>query len=113
MSGLLTYHAENQQTSALCGYGIRQSDVQLFLSDAQVVAATTAEDLVDDVEAAQVHEELESQRQSIVRAIREGATLGDLSNARVAAATSVADLADKTWVSDDANLDHLGINVTP
>lgn len=39
-------------------------------------------------------------RESIVRAIREGAALGDWSDARIQAATTVEGLVADTWASD-------------
>lgn len=115
MSGLLTYRVENQQTSALVGYAIRQAGQQGYLTSAQVVAATTIQDLVDDVNNAIVAPgaEADSQRNSITRALYEGAQLGDLSDARIQAATSLTDLANLTWVSEDADTLHLGSNLIP
>jgi len=54
---------------------------------------------------------------SIAKAIAIGKALGDLSDARVAAATSAEDLAlTYTWVSDDPRASitgHLGVNLVP
>lgn len=115
MSGLLTYREENQQTSALVGYGIRQAGVQGYLTNAQVAAATTVQDLIDDVNNAIVSPgaEADSQRNSIARALREGGQLGDLSDARIAPCTTVTELAALTWVTDDSNTSHLGTNLVP
>jgi hypothetical protein len=58
--------------------------------------------LVADVQGAIVPagSEAEPQRQNIIAAIREGARLGDLSDARIQAATTVEDLVQDTWASE-------------
>lgn len=114
MSGLLTYPASNRVVSEMVGYAIRQAGVAGYLTDALVVAATSAQDLIDDVNAAVVSPgaEANAQRLSIARSIQEGANLGDLSATRVQAATSIADLVDKTWcTTDDPSTAHLGVNI--
>jgi hypothetical protein len=78
--------------------------------------ATSAQDLIDDVNAAVVVPGAESpaQRLSIAKAIQEGKNLGDLSDTRVQAATGVSDLAlTYTWVSNDPNASngHLGVGI--
>ena len=115
MSGLLTYRQAERETSALCGYGIRQAGVQGYLTTTTVTNATNAQDLIDAVNAAIVSPgaEADSQRNSIVRCIREGAALGDLSDARIQASTTVESLAQNTWVSDDPATGHLGTNLVP
>lgn len=118
MAGLLTYNTAYQQQSADVGFAILQAGVQGYLTNAQVVAATTAQDLIDAVNAAVVAPGAESfsQRNSIARAIAVGKALGDLSDARVQAATSVSDLAQTyTWVSNfPASLTgQLGPNLLP
>jgi hypothetical protein len=102
LSGLNTYNQAFRVQSQLVGLALRQADIQNYLSDAQVVAATTAEDLVADVQGAVVSPgaEADAQRQSIIAAIREGARLGDLSDARIQAATTVEGLVQDTWASD-------------
>ncbi len=114
MSGLNTYREAERQTSQLCGFGIRQAGVQGYLTDAQVVAATTVQDLIDDVNNAIVSPgaEADSQRNSITRSLSEGAQLGDLSDARIQAATTVVGLANLTWASDTPDGD-LGVNLVP
>lgn len=116
MSGLLSYNASNRPTSALVGYAILQAGKAGYLTDAQVVAATSGQDLIDAVNAAVVAPGAESlaQRLSIAKSIQEGINLGDLSSTRVQAATSVFDLANTyTWASDDPaiNTGHLGVNI--
>lgn len=115
MSGLLTYRDAERQTSALCGYGVRQAGIQGYLTTAQVTAATTVQDLVDNVNNAVVSPgaEADSQRNSIVRCLKEGAALGDFSDSRIQAATTVESLAQDTWISDDLSTGHLGINLVP
>ncbi len=102
MSGLLTYNQSLRPTSQLVGLSLRKAYINLFLTNTQVANATTAEDLVDDVNAAIVGpgSEAGALRESIVRAIREGAAIGDLSDARIQAATTVEDLVQDTWASD-------------
>ena len=118
MAGLSTYPQSNQQASADVGFAILQAGVQGYLTNAQVVAATTAQDLIDNVNAAVVSPggESLSQRNSIARAIAAGKALGDLSDSRVAAATSVSDLAQTyTWVSSfpGSLTGQLGPNLLP
>src|SRR5258705_11613793 len=119
MAGLSTYPASNRPTSAMVGYAILQAFVQGYLTNAQVTGAATAQDLIDAVNAAVVAPGAESfsQRNSIARAIAVGKALGDLSDVRVAAATSANDLAvTYTWVSNDPNASttgHLGVNLLP
>lgn len=113
MAGLSTYPASNKVVSAQVGYSILQAGKQGYLTDTQVQNATSADDLIADVNAAVVTPgaEAPAQRLNIARAISEGKALGDLSDARVQAATSVSDLAlTYTWVSDDpaASNGHLG-----
>jgi len=83
------------------------------LTDAQVAAATTAEDLVSDVEGAVVDAGAEAgaQRINIINAIRRGAALGDLSDGRIQAATTVEGLVQDTWASEDPNTSHLGVGI--
>ena len=119
MPGLNTYNSMFQVQSAQVGYAILQAFVQGYLTNAQVVAATSADDLIADVNAAVVAPggESNAQRNSITRALALGKALGDLSDARVAAATSANDLAlTYTWVSNDPNASvtgHLGTNLIP
>lgn len=103
MAGLLTYPIGNQVVSERVGLAILQAGVQGYLTNAQVVAATSGQDLIDNVNAAVVTPGAESQAQrtAIARAIQEGVNLGDLSTTRVQAATSVSDLAlTYTWASN-------------
>jgi len=102
LSGLLTYPNGNRVPSQLVGFALRQAFIQLYLTNTQVAAATTAEDLVVDVQGAIVPagSEADAQRQNIIAAIREGARLGDLSDARIQAATTVEDLVQDTWASE-------------
>lgn len=115
MSGLATYHQSNRPTSALCGYACRQAGIQGYLNNTTVAAATSGEDLVNSVNAAVVAPGAEAagQRASIVAAIREGVRLGDLSDARVQAATTPESLCQLTWASEDPDTNHLGPNLVP
>lgn len=103
MAGLMTYNSSLRQLSASVGFALLQAGVQLYLTNANVTSAATAQDLIDAVNAAVVGpgSEANLQRLDIVRAIERGKALGDLSDARIAAATSLSDLAqNNTWVSD-------------
>ncbi len=119
MAGLATYPKSNQQASADVGYAILQAFVQGYLTNSQVTGAATADELIAFVNAAVVAPggESYSQRNSIARALKVGQALGDLSDARVAAATSANDLAvTYTWVSNDPAASvtgHLGVNLLP
>ncbi len=113
MAGLSTYPSSNKTVSAQVGYAILQAGVQGYLTDTQVQNATSADDLIADVNAAVVAPgaEAPAQRLNIARALAEGKAIGDLSDARVQAATSVSDLAiTYIWVSADpaASTGHLG-----
>ncbi len=99
--------------SASVGYSLRQAGAQDFLTDQQVADATTAEDLVANVLAAVVPAGSEpgAQRINIINAIRRGAALGDLSDTRIQAATTVEGLVQDTWASEDASTAHLGVGI--
>lgn len=114
MPGLYTYPASNRVVSESVGYALRQAGVAGYLTNTNVTSAATAQDLIDNVNAAVVSAGAESpaQRNSIARSILEGKNLGDLSDSRVAAATSLADLVDKTWcTTNDPNTGHLGTSI--
>lgn len=119
MAGLATYPVAYRQQSADVGYAILQAFVQGYLTNGNVTGAATADDLIGFVNTAVVGPGGEStaQRTSIARALKVGQALGDLSDARVAAATSANDLAvTYTWVSNDPNASvtgHLGVNLLP
>lgn len=103
MAGSYAYNSSLRQLSASVGFALLQAYVQLYLTNTNVTSATTAQDLIDAVNAAVVGPGSEAglQRLDIVRAIERGKALGDLSDSRVAAATSVSDLAQTyTWVSE-------------
>lgn len=115
MPGLATYPQSNRPTSEMVGWAILQAGKQQYLTDTVVQNATSGQDLIDAVNSAVVSPGAASpaQRLSIARSIQEGVNLGDLSASRVQAATSVQDLASKTWVDpDDAAFPtHLGVNI--
>ena len=116
MPGLSTYVTSLQVQSAMVGYAIMQAGKQGYLTDGNVTGAADADELIAIVNAAVVSPGAESpaQRTSIARALKEGQALGDLSATRVAAATSLIDLAEKTWITNDGNyLTHLGVNLLP
>lgn len=106
-----TQHNEYEEQSAMNGYGIRRAGVTSILTNAQVIAATSAEDLEVIVEAGlpgTIHDEYSVEQINTDRALKFGDALGDFSDSRVAAATSVEDLAEKTTASDESDLAHLG-----
>jgi len=116
VAGLSTYPISLQVQSADVGYAIMQGGKQAYYTDAQVVAATSLQDIIDIVNAAVVSPGAESQAQrtSIARALAVGGALGDLSTVRVQAATSIQNLAEQTWVTNDPNyVTHLGVNLLP
>ncbi len=117
MAGLNTYNVMNQRVSQDVGYAILQAGAQDYLTDTLIAAATSADDLIADVNAAVVTAGSESfsQRNSIARALKVGQGLGDLSDARVQAATTVQTLAECTWVTLDPayTTGHLGVNLIP
>lgn len=117
MSGLSSYPSSNQVQSADVGYAILQAGKQGYLTDALIASATSADDLIDDVNAAVVTPggESFSQRNSIARALKVGQGLGDLSDSRVQGATTVQTLAELTWVTNDPSYltGHLGVNLIP
>lgn len=112
MAGLSTYPASNKVVSAQVGYSILQAGKQGYVTDALVQSATSADDLIADVNAAVVTPggEAPAQRLNIARALAEGKALGDLSDERVQGATSIQTLAELTWVTDDPSYatGHLG-----
>lgn len=117
MSGVLSYNTSLQVQSADVGYAILQAGKQSYLTDTTVQNAANVDDLIASVNAAVVGPGSEStpQRLSITRALKIGEYLGDLSAVRVAAATGVVDLAEKTWVTNDPSYatGHLGVNLIP
>ena len=117
MAGLNTYNQGMQRVSQDCGYAILQAGKQGYLTTALVTAATGADDLIADVNAAVVTAgaEADPQRNSIARALKVGQALGDLSDARVQGATTVVSLAELTWVTLDSSYltGHLGVNLIP
>lgn len=108
MAAQTNLHASEQPTSALIGYNVRRAGVLDFISNANVVAATGVDDLIDNVEAAFAPAEYDVMKQRVIRALRFGKANGDLSDARVAAATTVEELADLTWAAEDDDNNHLG-----
>lgn len=103
MPGLYSYGNGIRQLSASVGFALLQAGVQGYLTNTNVTSATTYQDLIDAVNAAVVGPggEANLQRGDIVKAIERGKAIGDLSDSRVAAATSLSDLAQTyTWVSD-------------
>lgn len=112
MAGLSTLHESEKNTSVVVGQNLRRADVINYLTDAQVVGASTAEDLVTYVQNAPVHAEYEQDRLQVIKAIRAGAASGEFSDARIQAATSIADLVSDTWASAESDQTHLGVPMT-
>lgn len=106
--GLL--HEEYRELSSFAGYGLRQAGVASLLSTAQVTAATSAQDLVADLDSipGTAHSELEEVALNAQRAIQFGAAIGDFSAARVQAATTVESLVQDTELSNEQDAGHLG-----
>lgn len=97
--------------SQLAGYGVRRAGVIGLLTNSQVIAATSAEDLEVIVEAgppATVHDEYAFESIAVDRSLKFGDAIGDFSDSRVASATSVEDLAEKTAAADESDLAHQG-----
>jgi hypothetical protein len=117
MSGVLTYNSAYRVQSADCGYAVLQAGVQGYLTTAIITAATSAQDLIDAVNAAVVAPGAESfsQRNSIARAIQEGSNLGDFSATRVQSATTPLSLAELTWADSNPAIynGYLGPNLLP
>lgn len=106
-----TLHHEYTALSRLGGYGVRRAGVVGILSNAQVIAATSAEDLEAIVEGdlpGTVHSEYELIRLETDLALKRGDAIGDFTDARVAAATGVENLAEATYAGDESDLNHLG-----
>lgn len=115
MPGVLTYPSSERVLSASVGYNILQAGVAGFLTTTTVSAATSADDLIDSVNAAVVAPgaEANAQRLTITRALKVGQALGDLSNSRVQGATTVVSLAELTFVTQDPAYatGHLGVGI--
>lgn len=102
------HHEENRQLSTLAGYNLRRAGAIDFLANADITTAATAEDIILDVEAASlIHEENRNERYQFVKALQTGDRLGDFSDSRVAAATSLENLVQQTDASDDTDTNHL------
>jgi hypothetical protein len=112
MAGLNSLHESEKNLSVLVGQNLRRTDLINYLTDAQVAGATTAEDLVGYVQGTFVHAEYEQDKLQIIKAIRAGAASGELSDARIQAATSVADLVADTWANAETDQTHLGVPMT-
>lgn len=107
-------HAEYDALSSLAGYGVRRAGVIGLLTNAQVVAATSAEGLEAILEAdlpGTVHAEYAVEQIQSDRALKFGDAIGDFTDTRVQAATSVEDLAEKTNAADESDLGHLGPHI--
>lgn len=103
--------AEYDVISSIAGYGVREAGVIGALTDAQVVAATSADDLVTDLDSppGTVHAEYDFLVLNAQRSLQLGKALGDFTDARVAAATTVEGLAEDTNAGDETGaLDHVG-----
>lgn len=96
--------------SQRAGYGVRQAGVAGLITDAQVVAAASAEELevILDTVPGTVHAENELTALTSRRALERGDALGDFSDSRVAASTGYENLAEKTAAADENDLAHLG-----
>lgn len=102
--------AENEIISAISGYGVREAGVLGALTDVQVVAATGADDLIADLDSVggTVHAENEFLILNAQRSLAVGKALGDFSDARIAACTTVEQVAELTAAADESDLSHVG-----
>lgn len=105
-----TLHNEYEALSALAGYGVRQAGVAGLITDAEVAAATSAEDLVEDLDSfpSTSHIENEFTALNAQLALKRGDALGDFSDSRIAAATTPQEVSLLTTAADEADLAHLG-----
>lgn len=108
-----TLHAEYDVLSSEAGYGVRQAGVAGLITDAQVVAAGSAEELetILDTIPGIVHAENEFTALNAQRALARGDAIGDFTDARVAASTGYENLAEKTNAADETDLGHLGTRI--
>ena len=105
-----TLHEEYRHLSSLAGYGVRQSGIVGALTTTQVTAATSAEDLVTNLDSVPgtVHGEYDVTALNAQRALQRGDAIADFTDARVQAATTVESLAQDTEVANDPDTGHLG-----
>lgn len=105
-----TLHAEYDALSALAGYGVRQAGVAGLITDSEVAAAASAEDLVDDLDSfpGTSHIENEFTALNAQLALKRGDALGDFSDSRIAAATTPQEVSLLTTAADEADEAHLG-----
>lgn len=103
-------HTDMHRLSDLVGYGIRRAGVDGILTNAQVLAATSADDLIVNANAmpGTVHSEYEFEAMETVKALQFGKAIGDFTNARVVAALTTAGLVNQTNAQTDADANHLG-----
>lgn len=103
-------HTEYDPLSSLAGYGVRAAGVAGLLSDAEVAAATSAESLVTDLDSFPGTSHIENEFTSLNAqlALKRGDALGDFSDSRIAAATTVEEVASLTTAEDEADQRHLG-----
>ena len=106
--GLL--HTEYDVLSTMDGHAVRRAGTVGIITDAQVVAATSADDLSTDAQNVPntVHQEYQQwEPQQTQQALARGEAIGDFTDARVQASTSVESLAEKTNAAD-GDLGQLG-----
>lgn len=105
-----TLHEDMREVSSLAGYGVRQAGIVGALTTAQVTAAANAEALVTDLDSVPgtVHAEYEVTALNAQRALQAGDAIGDFSDSRVAASTTVESLAQNTEVANEGDAGHLG-----
>ena len=95
-------HADQIPLSQVVGQNVRSAGRQDLLTDAQVIAATSAADLQANITAAVCHADIEPAKRRINRAIGYGIPSGEFSAAAIQACTSVNDVIALT-----ANNDHV------
>ncbi|SRR5713101_8826385 len=111
MASQVALHVEYEELSRLGGYGVRRAGIDKILTDANVAAATKADDLIVNAQnvSSAVHDEYAvPESLQTIAALQRGQAIGDFSNARVVAAVNVAGLAASTAVADEVDQGHLG-----
>lgn len=95
-------HSDEIDSSVLAGHNISRMKVLGLLTDADVLAASTVDELITAIEAniATVHVDQDWSFQG-ERAVNISDALGDITDAIVAAASTVQDLVDETSADAD------------
>lgn len=108
MAAQTDLHASEQLTSARIGYALRRGGVLEFYDNTAVAAATGIDSLITTIQAAVKHSQYDHDKLDIIQALRFGKANGDLTDARVQGAATVADLVNLTAAANDPDTNHLG-----